>query len=86
MRGHLPDERAYVVGVVSRGDDCAGFNQPGIYTNVKEYLSWIEENSKDGHCWILCNILVDPGLYIKADSMYAIFGRFVLVIEWCVVL
>ena len=50
MRGHLPDERAYVVGVVSRGDDCAGFNQPGIYTNVKEYLSWIEENSKDGQC------------------------------------
>ena len=46
----ISDQRAYVVGVVSRGDDCAGFNQPGIYTNIKEYLDWIEENSKDGSC------------------------------------
>ena len=30
--------------------------------------------------------MVDPGLYIKVDSVYAIFGRFVLVIKWWVVL
>ena len=44
------DGRASLVGVVSRGDDCAGFNQPGIYTNIKEYVSWIRENSQDGSC------------------------------------
>ena len=47
---NISDQRAYIVGVVSRGDDCAGFNQPGIYTNIKEYLGWIEDNSKDGTC------------------------------------
>ena len=46
----FPDGKAYIVGVVSRGDDCAGFNQPGIYTTVYEYIDWIKENSKDGDC------------------------------------
>ena len=44
------DGRAHVVGVVSRGDDCAGFNQPGIYTDVSKYLDWIEKHTKDGSC------------------------------------
>ena len=36
--------RATVVGVVSRGDDCAAFNRPSIYTNVqKHYDGSIEE-------------------------------------------
>ena len=39
-----------MVGVVSRGDDCAGFNQPGIYTDVSKYLDWIEKHTKDGSC------------------------------------
>ena len=42
--------RAYLVGVVSRGDDCAGFNQPGIYTDVQKYKDWILEHTKDGSC------------------------------------
>ena len=36
--------RANVVGVVSRSDDCAAFNSPGIYTNVQNiYDGSIEE-------------------------------------------
>ena len=43
-------DRAYLVGVVSRGDDCAGFNQPGIYTDVQKYKDWILEHTEDGSC------------------------------------
>ena len=42
--------QAYIVGVVSRGDDCAGFNQPGIYTDVQKYKDWILEHTEDGSC------------------------------------
>ncbi|CAB4059581.1 unnamed protein product [Lepeophtheirus salmonis] len=34
-------KRAFIVGIVSRGDGCARKNEPGIYTRVKEYLEWI---------------------------------------------
>ena len=42
--------KAYVVGVVSRGDECAGFNQPGIYTDVYKYKKWILKYTKGGSC------------------------------------
>lgn len=44
--------KAHLVGVVSRGGHCAGFNQPGVYTNLlhKPWLEWIEQNSKEGQC------------------------------------
>ena len=42
--------KVYIVGVVSRGDDCAGFNQPGIYTDVAKYKKWILKHSYDGSC------------------------------------
>ena len=44
------DGKAHVIGVVSRGDDCAGFNQPGIYTEVSKFLDWIEQHTKDATC------------------------------------
>ena len=42
--------RAYLVGVVSRGDDCKEFNQPGIYTDVTKYKDWILKHTEDGSC------------------------------------
>ena len=42
--------KAYLVGVVNRGDDCAGFNQFGIYTIVYKLKDWILKNSADGSC------------------------------------
>ena len=46
----VTDGKAHVIGVVSRGDDCAGFNQPGIYTEVSKFLDWIEQHTKDATC------------------------------------
>jgi hypothetical protein len=35
------DERAHIVGVVSRGDDCAGFNQVQLWILEPILRSWI---------------------------------------------
>ena len=48
------DGRATIVGVVSRGGDCAAFNSPGIYTNVQKHLKWIKETISDYECWTHC--------------------------------
>ena len=45
------DKRATIVGVVSRGGDCAANNSPGIYTNVQKHLKWIKETISDYACW-----------------------------------
>ncbi len=44
--------KAHVIGVVSRGAQCAGFNQPGIYTNLlhPDWRKWIVENINSGNC------------------------------------
>ena len=42
------------------------------------YLIW--------YFYLSVKFVVDPGLYVKADSTYAIFERFVLIIKWHAVL
>ena len=31
-----------LLGIVSRGLGCSRYNEPGIYTKVKEYVFWIQ--------------------------------------------
>ena len=46
----LRKRRAFVVGVVSRGFNCATHNLPGIYVRVKKFLGWIQDNIVSGRC------------------------------------
>ena len=43
-------KRAYLVGVVSRGNNCAKLNRPGVYTDVYKYKRWILDNTREGTC------------------------------------
>jgi len=40
-----PQERAFLIGVIARGKDCAVRNLPGIYGRVKAVLEWIIEKT-----------------------------------------
>ncbi len=40
--------RAFIIGVVSRGFNCASHNLPGIYVRVKRFLEWIRGNIEEG--------------------------------------
>ncbi|TRY77213.1 hypothetical protein TCAL_13602 [Tigriopus californicus] len=42
--------KAYLIGVVSRGKGCAGFNRPGIYTRITKKLKWIRKYTQSGNC------------------------------------
>ena len=44
------DGKATVIGVVSRGDDCASFNSPGVYTKIRPHLDWINDHIAEYNC------------------------------------
>lgn len=37
-----------MIGVVSRGFNCASHRLPGIYVRVKKFLDWIKANIAEG--------------------------------------
>lgn len=39
--------RVYIAGVVSFGSPSCGNGQPGVYTRISSYLSWIQSNTRD---------------------------------------
>ena len=43
------EERVTLIGVVSRGLECARKGMPGIVVRVKKYLPWIRHMMKEGH-------------------------------------
>uniref|UniRef100_A0A182WFT5 Peptidase S1 domain-containing protein n=1 Tax=Anopheles minimus TaxID=112268 RepID=A0A182WFT5_9DIPT len=45
------EDGAYVLtGIVSWGIGCGGFNLPGVYVDVRQYLNWISEQCTNGVC------------------------------------
>ena len=48
----FPENRAYIIGASSRGDDCGGNNHPGVYTDMTKptVLKWIGKHTRRGRC------------------------------------
>ena len=42
--------RAHQIGIVSRGNGCAYKNQPGAYTAIEEFKSFVTDKIRNGGC------------------------------------
>ncbi|KAG1678556.1 Clotting factor B [Nymphon striatum] len=43
-----------IVGIVSGGHQCARPDSPGIYTNVSDFIDWIDDNIRMGYFLVAC--------------------------------
>ena len=52
MPFRIPGKKVYQSGLVSRGGQCGGQNDPGIYVSLthKPTLDWVLKNVKTGKC------------------------------------
>ena len=46
----INNNRVYQIGIVSWGIDCAKTGNPGVYTKVNNYLTWIQQNTGENFC------------------------------------
>ena len=59
VKDSVGENHPVLVGIVSRGLGCSRYNEPGVYTKVKEYISWIQNVIKSDEFDHNRNILRD---------------------------
>jgi len=51
LNGPNLQKTAILVGIVSRGSGCGGFNSPGVYGRVKEIYGWLDRYTKKDYTY-----------------------------------